>query len=187
MQIEKINSGFYYHIYNRGNNSQDIFFEELNYDYFLNLIKKYLLPISKIYCYCLLKNHFHILLRINDDCEKPSKYFSNLFNAYTKAINKKYKRTGSLLEKPFKRINITDENYLKTLIIYIHLNPENHQISNNFSRYKFSSYQSFLSSKETSLDRNEVLDLFDGLENFISTHEQRKVFINNKNKQLFLE
>ncbi len=64
------------------------FFEEENYNYFLSFVKKYLFPISDIYAYCLLKNRFHILLKIHDNCETSSQDFSNLFNAYTKAINK---------------------------------------------------------------------------------------------------
>ena len=102
-------------------------------------------------------------------------------------MNKKYGRTGSLLEKPFKRIKITDENYLKTLILYIHLNPENHQICNNFSTYKYSSYQSIISQQKTNIKRDEVLLLFDGVKNFIDTHLERKLFIHERNQQLFLE
>ena len=170
-----------------GNNGQDIFFEEMNYIYFLDLIKKYLLPVSKIYSFCLLKNHFHLLLRINDNCETSSKHFSNLFNAYTKAINKKYGRTGSLFEKPFKRIKIEDEIYLKHLILYIHLNPEYHQISNHFSKFKYSSYQSILSDKETNIERNDVINYFGGKENFKETHLERKNIISEKNKNIFLE
>lgn len=187
MQIEKIASGNYYHIYNRGNNGLDIFFEEMNYYYFLNLIKKYLVPISKIYAYCLVKNHFHILLRINDDENNPSKYFSNLFNAYTKSMNKKYARTGILLEKPFKRIIIDDESYLKNLILYIHLNPEHHQITNNFTNYKYSTFKTCLSSKETNIAREEVLMFFDGKESFNETHLEKRILINEKNKAIYLE
>lgn len=187
MKIEKLETDYYYHIYNRGNNGQNIFFDENNYNYFLDLIKKHLLPISDIYAYCLLKNHFHILLKIKNDCEKPSQSFSNLFNAYTKAINKKYGRTGSLFEKPFKRIKITDENYLKTLILYIHLNPEHHQICNDFSNYKYSSYQSIISQQKTKIEREKVLYFFDDVQNFMDTHLERRVYINEKNQQLFLE
>lgn len=187
MKIEVIESDSYYHIYNRGNNGDHIFYEYENYVYFLTLLKKYLLPISDIYAYCLLKNHFHILLKIKNNIEKPSQYFSNLFNAYTKAINKKYNRTGSLFEKPFKRIKITDEKYLKTLILYIHLNPEHHQICSDFRRYKYASYKSIISIKNTNIDRDSVLILFDGLQNFIETHTERKMFITEKNQYLLLE
>lgn len=187
MQIEKVEPDGYYHIYNRGNNGGHIFFEEDNYNYFLSLVKKYLSPISDIYAYCLLKNHFHILLKIHHKCDNPSQCFSNLFNAYTKAMNKKYGRTGSLFEKPFKRIKITDENYLKGLILYINLNPEHHQISNDFRNYKHSSYSLMLDQKKTSIKRDEVLLLFDGVKNFIDTHLEIKLFIKERNQQLFLE
>ena len=57
---------------------------------------------------------------------RPSKQFSNLFNAYTKAFNKRYNRTGTLFERPFKRILIENESYLKYLVYYIHHNPVKH-------------------------------------------------------------
>lgn len=124
-----LQKGYYYHMYNRGNNRENLFIDENNYYYFLNLVGKYLLPISEIYCYSLLKNHFHILLRIKNDLDLPDEKlhlpFSNLFNAYAKAINKKYNRDGSLFKERYKRKRITDENYLNT-IIYIHLNPVKH-------------------------------------------------------------
>src|SRR5690625_3170448 len=91
---------YFYHIFNRGNNKQPIFLEDANYFYFLKLVKKHILPIADIYSYCLLNNHFHLLVKIKEECEKnPSQSFSNLFNAYSKAFNKRYKRTGSLDRK----------------------------------------------------------------------------------------
>ncbi|MDO6760922.1 transposase [Tamlana sp. 2_MG-2023] len=187
MQTEKLVAGHYYHIYNRGNNGQNIFIEAINYSYFLDLIKRHLLPDFKILSFCLLPNHFHLLLKINEDCPNPSQNLSNLFNAYTKGINKKYDRTGSLLEKPFKRICILNEAYLRTLILYIHLNPEHHQIHNNFSTYKYSSYQSIISQAKTNLQREEVINLFDDINNFKETHLQKKVIINIENENLILE
>jgi len=56
--------GEYYHIYNRGNNREDVFFEERNYRHFLSLYAKYILPNADTYAYCLLRNHFHLLVRI---------------------------------------------------------------------------------------------------------------------------
>ncbi len=51
-----------YHIYNRGNNSQLIFFEKENYNHFLRLVKKFLLPNCEILAWCLMPNHFHFLI-----------------------------------------------------------------------------------------------------------------------------
>jgi hypothetical protein len=58
--------GEYYHIYNRGINRGRIFFEERNYDYFLQLYAQHVVPIAETYAYCLLPNHFHFLVRIRD-------------------------------------------------------------------------------------------------------------------------
>lgn len=98
--------------------------------------------------------------------------FSNLFNAYTKAINKKYNREGSLFKVRFKRERIETENYLMNVIIYTHLNPVKHKFQETYTEYKFSSYNSILSEKPTLLKRNEVLALFENKENFIFQHNE---------------
>ena len=91
----------------------------MNYFYFLQLLKKYILPVANVFSYCLLKNHFHLLVQIKEGKEEKviSKGFSNFFNSYSKSINKKYNRSGSLFRDRFKRIKIKDEEYLKTLIV----------------------------------------------------------------------
>ncbi len=184
MNLELLESSYYYHFYNRGNNKENIFIEEDNYHYFLKLVKKYLLPIADIYSYCLLPNHFHLLLKIKEDELLPEQIrkgktaihqpFSNLFNSYTKAFNKKYTRTGSLFQKHPKRIQIKDEEYLRNLIIYINTNPSYHDIA-DFSEYKFSSYQALISTKSTLLKRDEVIELFDDIENLKYVHQNKKI------------
>lgn len=172
---EKLEKGYFYHIYNRGNNKEDLFPEEENYAYFLFLVSKYLLPIAHIYAYCLLKNHFHFLIQIKDETEIDDKKlhqpFSNLFNAYAKAINKKYGREGSLFRSNFKKIKIKDENQLINTILYIHLNPVKHEFSSKFKDYKHSSFESLISERATNLNRDFVLNLFGDKENFIGSHK----------------
>lgn len=170
---------YFYHIFNRGNNKQNLFFEKENYGYFLQLLEKHILPIADIYSYCLLPNHFHLLIQIKKDASNPSQKFSNFFNSYTKSINKRYKRTGSLFQKPFKRIRVKDENYLMKLVTYIHFNPENHNIANDFEKYSFSSYNVFWNLDDEiilSQNKKEVLDWFGGSKNFIATHKMRRPF-----------
>jgi len=58
--------GQYYHLYNRGNNRENIFREERNYTYFLRLYAKHIEPVAETYAYCLLRNHFHVLVKIRD-------------------------------------------------------------------------------------------------------------------------
>lgn len=182
MEKDFFEEGKYYHIYNRGNNKENIFIEEKNYRYFLEKMKKYILPIADVYAYCLLKNHFHIVLRIKDKVDLPEKLkekihlpFSNLFNSYSKSINKAYNRTGSLFQEHLQRNRIEDENYLKQLIIYVHLNPIKHKFSERFETYLHSSYRSYLSNNLTSIDRDFILNLFDGLENFKVCHNERRI------------
>lgn len=173
MKLETLNKDCFYHIYNRGNNGDNIFIEEKNYIYFLSLIEKYLVGRVSIYAYCLMKNHYHILLRIEDE-EKITQSFSNLFNAYAKAFNKATNRTGSLFEKHFKRIKVNSEDYLKALVVYIHLNPQHHQFVEDFNDYSHSSYRTLISGNaNTFLNKAEVIELFGDIDNFIFVHNQK--------------
>ena len=61
--------GLYYHIYNRGVNGENIFIEERNYEHFLNLYEKYIAPICDLFAYCMLRNHFHIMVRVRPEDE----------------------------------------------------------------------------------------------------------------------
>lgn len=172
MKYQPFEAGHFYHVYNRGNNRDDIFMEKENYIYFLNLMKKYLLDVCHIYSYCILSNHFHIILKFKEDAELENSFgkklhqpFSNMLNAYTKAINKRYLRRGSLFQEHLKRIKIIEERYLKNLITYVNTNPAHHQIQ-DYRTFVFSSYSALISNKKTLLKRNEVIQLFDDVDNF---------------------
>ncbi len=62
--LTPLQPGGYYHIYNRGNNREDLFREERNYRYFLQLYVYHVYPIADTFAYCLMRNHFHLLVRI---------------------------------------------------------------------------------------------------------------------------
>ncbi|MEO5990639.1 MAG: transposase [Ferruginibacter sp.] len=172
-KIEQLQQGKFYHIYNRGINSEALFYEADNYDYFIKLYENHIDPIAETYAWCLMKNHFHFLIRIKEDTEKlPHQCFSNLFNAYTKSINKKYNRHSSLFQRPFKRKLIDNEMYFKNLIIYIHNNPVNHGICENAMDYAWSSYLTCVSNKTTKLKREEVINYFNDVSNFKFIHKQ---------------
>jgi len=163
--------GQYYHIYNRGNNKEPLFIESRNYAYFLNLYTKYINPIAETYAYCLMNNHFHLLVRIKSlPSFNPSRAFSNLFSTYTKAFNKAYKRTGSLFEKPFKRKIIDNNRYLIYLTTYIHRNPQKHGFVDNFRDWPYSSYSTITSENITQVQRAEILDWFGGQIGFKDAH-----------------
>lgn len=192
-----IEANHFYHIYNRGINGENIFKSNRNYMFFLKKIFEHLTPVCDIYAYCLMPNHFHLLVKIKADFELESlvkvqnldkapkatqtglhspqnifsKQFARIFNSYSQAFNKENKRHGALIESPFKRKLITSETYLINTLIYIHRNPQNHFKNRKYSEYNFSSYQSILSDSQTLLKRNEVIELFDNRENFIASHK----------------
>jgi len=101
-----------------------------------------------------------------------SKQFSNLFNSYSKSVNKQQNRRGALFERPFKRRKIDNEKYLRNIIHYIHYNPVHHEFTKDLKEWKYSSYNSLITQKKTRLKRDEVIEWFDNLENFVFIHSQ---------------
>ena len=182
MKQDFFEHGVIYHVFNRGNNLESIFKEPQNYNLFLNLVKKYLLKVADIYAYCLLDNHFHLLLRIKEKSEildksmqeKPYLGFSHFLNSYAQIINKAYNRKGSLFQEHLKRIRVTDNDYFIQLIVYIHLNPIKHGFSDNM-KYLYSSFNAMVSNKKTLIKREEVLEYFGDMENFIYWHDFQKI------------
>jgi hypothetical protein len=126
-----------------------------------------------------MRNHFHILVRVKEISPKTSRGletrevsqgFSNLFNAYTKAVNKAYGRTGSLFEERFRRIEVTSDHYFLQLIFYIHFNPQKHGFVTDFREWPWSSYHALCSVGDTKLQRTEVMGWFGGEQSFIEFH-----------------
>lgn len=126
----------FFHIYNHAIGTELLFKTDRNYHFFLYLVKKHLISFVYIYAYCLMPNHFHLIILIKEENEILAKkktqtsipllisqQFSNLFNSYAQAFNKENNRKGSLFLNRFKRKIIKDEKYLKKLIHYIHYNP----------------------------------------------------------------
>lgn len=101
-----------------------------------------------------------------------SKQFSKVFNSYSQAFNKENNRHGALIESPFKRKEIKSEDYLRKVIIYIHRNPQNHGLTDNFKTYEFSSFYELTNDIPTKLNRKEAIELFDDTDNFIFSHNK---------------
>jgi putative transposase len=119
--------GLYYHIYNRGNNRQSVFFQPENYLYFLRNVKRYIAPLAKVTAYCLMPTHFHLLVQLQtsefltgssrdeeslgENSEASiSRAMMRLSVSYTKAINKRFEWVGALFQGQFraKPIQTTD-------------------------------------------------------------------------------
>ena len=243
-KIEKLLLGKYYHIYNCGINGEDLFRNTDDYERFLRLYEKYIEPVAETFAWVLMKNHFHLMVKIkqnpaykysNDDgsfdkeqfneikwetvelpvsivgkpfsnadrsddavrfegnlaCQRltkedpsalksnlipqPHLHFSHLFNAYAKYYNKKYHRHGTLFERQFKRREVDNRKYFRSLVVYIHQNPVHHGFCEHPLDYGWSSYLTCISLKPTSLNRQEVIGWFDNIGNFKTLHEKRVV------------
>jgi putative transposase len=165
--------GEFFHIYTRTNGAELLFRTEENYTYFLQKYQDHCSSYFSTLAYCLLPNHFHFLIRVEENTEPKAALsaFSNFLNGYAKAYNKLYDRHGGLFQRKFKRKQVDQESYLSQVIIYIHRNPQKHGIVEDFKNWKFSSYNGLISLKTTKLDRDFILDWFGGLEQFKKVHE----------------
>lgn len=176
--------GKFYHIFNRGNNRENIFKERENYFYFLKQYDKYLNGVVDTYAYCLMPNHFHLLIKVKEAADVKvvnsmgvssaltvvEKAFRDFFISYAKSINKKYNRVGSLFQYKFKRKPVDSERYLKQLVLYIHQNPVEAGICNQPDEWEFSTFNKILDSSTAWVKRDEVIDWFEDKENFRHCH-----------------
>ncbi len=125
-QAMDLQLGYYYHIYNRGNNSQKIFFKQENYLFFLKKMREQITPFASIIAWCLMPNHFHIVIflhkeevEVNIDTLTQSEGINKtrtvnqsigiLLRSYTRAIQKQENKTGSLFQKHTKAKALVDE------------------------------------------------------------------------------
>ncbi len=149
-------AGGYYHLYNRGNNYQDIFFERENYIYFLRQMRKYLkTDVVDIVAYCLMPNHYHLMILLKG--EGLANLMQPLLLSYTKAINERYHRVGSLFQGRFKAILVDKEAYLLQLSRYIHLNPVAVALVKRPEDWEFSSYRDFIGLRNGTLVKPNAL------------------------------
>ncbi len=151
-----------YHIYNRGCNKENIFYNDDNYLYLLEKLKgekdKYK---TDVLVYCLMPNHYHLLLKQKSD--KPiSSYIQKVFNGYVQAINKQQKRSGTLFEGRAKSVLVDKEEYLIHLIRYIHINPVVANFVKKPEQWQFSNYLEWIGKRNGLLFSKEVFNrLFD--------------------------
>lgn len=186
--IESLKFGKVYHIYNRGVNKMPIFRTQGNFQYFLKLYFERIGPMVDTYSWCLMKNHFHLMVRIKSMGEivrqlsgiiepdrliglNPSKQFSNLFVAYALAFNKQEKRKGTVFERPFGRIEVDSLKYFKDLVVYIHRNPVHHGFVSHPKDYEWSSYHNYFSVNPSGIQREMVLSWFDSTLTFRAIHQ----------------
>ena len=187
---QKFEYGSFYHIYNRSIDKQLMFRSDENYRFFLKQYDKYLTPLVETYAYCLLGNHFHMLIRIKEvdkldmiNLQVKSAHdlvahqLQKFFQSYAMAFNKQHDRVGSLFQKPFKRSLIDSEEYLTKIISYIHFNPQKHGLIKDFYDWRWSSYNRILIDRPSNLKKKEVIEWFGNRESYIQFHHDSKQFM----------
>jgi len=172
-----------YHVYNRGNDKQTIFFNDNNYIFFLNKIRNEWKQYCEILCYCLMPNHFHFMLVPNEEAcnnihlgdklthiQNLSKAIGKTLSSYTKAINIQNQTTGNLFQKKTKSKCLSDlesvekkfttRDYALTCFHYIHQNPLQANLVNELKQWLYSSYPDYYGYRNGTLcNKNLAMQL----------------------------
>ena len=147
--------GLFYHIINRGLEGRKIFRDKFDYLKFLENLLKYKKKFDWIiYCYCLLPNHFHLLIQTKND--PLAKIMKSLQTAYGVFFNKKYKRIGPVFSGRYKSIIVQKDEHFLQASKYIHLNPVKAGLCLKPLDYPYSSYQEYITGNNSLLKENII-------------------------------
>lgn len=171
-----------YHVFNRGVEKRQTFMNSRDYERFIETMDYYRIknpptrfsfknrplllqkntkssPLVEILCFCLMPNHFHLLLRQIEEGGITT-FVSKLTNSYTKYFNTKHKRVGPLLQGAFKAVRIENDEQLVHVSRYIHLNPLIDYLVKDLKTYRYSSYPEFLGLKNGFCQKEIILNRF---------------------------
>lgn len=158
-----------YHVMLRGVNRQTIFEDDEDKLRFLDTVKRFKAKCNfKLYCYCLMENHIHLLIKETD--ESISKTMQRISASYVYWYNQKYDRIGHLFQGRYKSEIVETASYFKTVLRYIHQNPIKAGISTNVFDCKWTSMNEYTSTgvmvdidlglNVFSLNRKKAFELF---------------------------
>jgi len=189
--IKEYEVGGFYHVYNRGVEKRKIYVDDDDYKKFLSYLKLYLdspnkqggklkdisgrtIPPSRVlknfqnsielHAYCLMPNHYHLLIKQNDERSMPS-FIQALTTKYSMYFNKKYKRVGGLFQGRYKCVRIKSEQQFTYISKYIHRNPYPDYPTGSdpegLVSYKYSSYGNYLRLfKQSWVKTDDILSYF---------------------------
>ncbi|MCF7832840.1 MAG: hypothetical protein K9N05_04600 [Candidatus Marinimicrobia bacterium] len=198
MKITKFDSNSFYHIYNRSIGSELLFVFENDYKYFIEKMNRFLFSFSEIIAYCLLPNHFHLLIKIKDKEDLSARVqckgyqsgvqkelnidqaLKNFFNSYTRSYNIAHTRYGRLFQHGYKYKEINSDEYLLWLIYYIHRNPVHHKLTIKCQDWNYSSYNEIINEKNKT-NSEFVFDLFGDKHEFIDLTSELTLEYNKEN------
>jgi len=155
--------GAVYHVMNRGLNQNLIFLDRKDYEIFLTTLEEGCRLFDVIvYAYCLMPNHYHLLVRTPSG--NISRFMRHLNGVYTQRFNREHGRDGPLYRGRFKAILVQEDSYLLEVVRYIHKNPVKAKIVERLSQFKWSSHPSYVGKKSpmAGMDTGIVLRYFSG-------------------------
>lgn len=180
-----------YHVYNRGVAKQPVFLDQQDYDAFIRRLKLSLLPPKEadklqegsgrlrlhnfhgdlsLEAFCLMPNHFHMLLSLRDDTTAITKLLTSVSTSYSMYFNKKYERVGPVFQGRYKAAHVTDDAYSMHLTRYIHCNAR--ALGEDIYTYPYSSLKYYFANDQKWLDTADQEGMF------ASAEEYRK-FVND--------
>lgn len=164
----------YFHLYNRSNDNEVIFKAPENYGFFLKKYRHFLDDSLKTLAYCLMPTHFHCLVYVKtNEIVQLKQNIGRMLSSYTKAINKRYKRYGSLFQQHSKAKHVDNERYLLQLALYIHQNPLRARLVTRQEDWIFSSYRDYVGLRAGTLPKQQlILNHFKNREAFQKFSEQ---------------
>lgn len=180
--IKEYQENSYYHLYNRGVAKNKIFLDDADYKTFIGYLKLYLTPLNlqglslkvaptrklknyqeqiKLLSYCLMPNHFHLLI-YQENLDDINYFMRSLCTKYSMYFNRKYKRVGHVFQGTYKAVLVTNESQLVFLSKYIHRNPlEILPTGIILEGYKYSSYGNYLRLfNQEWIKSDDILSLF---------------------------
>ncbi len=192
--------GEFFHIYNRGNAKEDVFVDENDFQFFLLRLRQNLVPSADVHrhfrplppesfdliAYCLMPNHFHLLLKQNKDIS-TGKLLGKVCTSYGMYFNKKYKRVGHIFQDQFKQINIDSNKYLTWLSAYIHNNPVVAGLVQNPTHWRWSSYSKFTHPVlDDFISSDVILEQFSKVQDYISFVDDARKTLGDNIPESFL-
>lgn len=187
-----------YHIYNQGNNKQNIFFNSENYLYFFKHFEAEVLPHCELLAYCLMPNHFHFLVYTNEKSIIPLKIgsltltalsngFRLLLSSYAKGINIQQGNSGSLFRQKtkYKLLEVDSKNYSFTCFNYIHQNPMKAKLVDKMENWPYSSFVDYWKNNENSICNKILAEDLIGFNLLDFYEESYRVILDDDLKHIF--
>jgi len=162
-----------YHVYNRSN--EVLFYNRDNYLFFLRKIRDHLLPYADVLSYCLMPNHFHLILTVNaegvkysekkkrEDMQLLSQSLGTILSSYTQALNRQIGRRGNLFAHKTKAIILNDakDDYALNCFMYVHQNPMLAKLVDKLEDWEFSSFPDYIGRRNGTLINKKLgMDIF---------------------------